>query len=174
MIKDIPSQANFSPRLRGIYLSLTYPTLRYLANLKSLDFQNVHPSDEKLWDILASHRLELEIVKVAAITSSLVNYILQYRGLREFHILQNDLRPLSAPRPNEKAKKNLLYSALALHQDSLVAFHAYLITWWADSTAMLRLHPEEIDHLKALPGLTAFEMDYEMGIFMRLSRADCY
>ncbi|KAJ2926852.1 hypothetical protein H1R20_g10237, partial [Candolleomyces eurysporus] len=163
MVKDIPSQKNFSPSLktlllRGVYLSLTNPSLQYLANLKSLDFHNVHPSDEKVWDIMASYRLELEIVKVAAITSSLVNYLLHYRGLQEFHILQGGLYPALAPRPDNKAKRNLLYSALPHHQDSLITFHAQLLTGMGD----LEIHPEEITYLEAFPSLTTVKVTYTL------------
>ncbi|RXW17100.1 hypothetical protein EST38_g8750 [Candolleomyces aberdarensis] len=166
MVKDIPKQTYFSPSLktlclRGVYLSLTYPSLQYLANLKSLDLYNVHPSDEKVWDIMASHRLELEIIKVATITSSLVDYLLHYRGLQELHILQDDLYRDLALRADNDAKRNLLYSALPHHQDSLTVFHAQLLqsTRFSDEMELV-LHPEEVAHLEAFPSLTTVKITY--------------
>ncbi|RXW12954.1 hypothetical protein EST38_g12900 [Candolleomyces aberdarensis] len=163
MVKDIPSQANFSPSLktlllRGVYLSLTNSPLQYLANLKSLDFHNIHPSDEKVWDIMTSHRLGLEIIKVAVITSSLVGYLLHYRGVQEFHILQGGIYPALAPRPDNEAKKNLLYSAFPHHQDSLIAFHAQLL----HGMGALEIHPEEVAYLEALPSLTTVKISYAL------------
>jgi Leucine-rich repeat (LRR) protein len=167
MVKDIPSLPNFSPsltalRLRGVALSLTPPLLQYLAKLRSLDIHNVQPSDEQTWEIMTSHKLKLEIVKVAVITSSLVNYLLHYRGLREFHVLQGGLAPSLTPKPDGEAKRQLLHSALPHHQDTLAMFHAQLLRSTDCSTPqILELRPEEIADLKkAIPGLNDVKITY--------------
>ena len=160
LVKGIPSQPNFSPavkslRLRGVSLSLTPPTIQYLTRLKSLDIHNIRPSDEQVWAALSSHGLKLETLKVAMITSSLVNYLLHYQGLREFHLLQGGISPILSPQPEGEAKRQLLYTALPHHQATLSIFHAQLLDPTGSLTPdrIFQLHPEEIEDLKAIPGL---------------------
>jgi hypothetical protein len=162
LVKDLPDPPENLPlvalRLLHVRLSPSPVSLRYLKNLQSLDVRNVEKSfDDRIWGALTSQKIGLKVLSVASVTTSVVGYLLQYRGLEEFQ-----LNGGWGGSPNAAERQRLLRSAIPRHSETLISFRVQLRDAWLreDIARVWCLDEAQIDCLRGLPRLKTVEVTF--------------